>query len=382
MKKLIVGIIFVAVLAIAAVSFVGCGGASTAAQPTPTASSAAVTVKATNRIIAEGKVVPVRGVALSFQIGGNVADAPVAVGDRVDSGALLARLDTRQLELQLAQSDANLAAAQARLSQLKHAPTADDLAAAQQNLASAQAAYDALLHPSANELLALKTDCDKAQALLNQAQAAYDRIGGDSNPYASMTPQRAQLQLASLDYQKAMTLFNTKTNPPSAQVQQALAAVQSAKTQLAKLAPTADDLAAAQASVNAAQAARDLIAEQIKNAKLVAPFAGAVTTLDVKPGEYVAPGVPAVRVADTSNWQVETTDLTEINIVDIRGGAPATVTFDAIPGLELPGTVSHIQGYGESKQGDIVYTITVALAKSDERLRWNMTAKVNIEPKP
>ena len=382
MKKLIVGIVLVAGLATAAASFVGCGGAGTTAQPTPTVSASPVAVKSSNRIIAEGKVVPVRGVALSFQVGGNIAEVPVAVGDRVDSGALLARLDTRQLELQLAQGDANLASAQARLSQLKHAPTAEDLAAAQQNLASAQAAYDALLHPSANELLALKTDCDKAQALLNQAQAAYDRIGGDSNPYASMTPQRAQLQLASLDYQKAMALFNTKTNPPSAQVQQALAAVQSAKTQLAKLAPTADDLAAAQASVNAAQAARDLIAEQIKNAKLVAPFAGAVTTLDVKPGEYVAPGVPAVRVADTSNWQVETTDLTEINIVGVRAGAPATVTFDAIPGLELPGTVSHIQGYGESKQGDIVYTITVALDKSDERLRWNMTAKISIEPKP
>jgi hypothetical protein len=38
-----------------------------------------------------------------------------------------------------------------------------------------------------------------------------------------------------------------------------------------------------------------------------------------------------------------------------------------------------ITGYGESKQGDIVYKVTVSLDKYDERLRWNMTAKVNIE---
>ena len=381
MKKLAVGIVLVAVLVIAASAFVGCGGAGPSASATPTASVPGVAVKLSNRIIAEGRVVPVQGVALSFQSGGNVAELPTTVGDRVNSGNLLARLDTRQLELQLAEADANLAAAQAKLNQLKRGPTEEDLAAAQQNLTSAQAAYDNLLHPGANELLALKSDCDKTKALLDQAQAAYDRIGGDSNPYAPMTPQRAQLQVAYLDYQKALALYNDKITPPSAQVEQALATVQSAKSQLAKLQPTTEDLAAAQAGVDAAQAARDLITEQIKNAKLIAPFAGVVTALDLKLGEYVTPGVPVVRVADSSNWQVETTDLTELNVVNIKVGDPATVEFDAIPELELPGKVARIEGYGESRQGDIVYTVTIALDQIDERLRWNMTAKVTIEPK-
>ena len=381
MKKLAVGVMLVVALLIAAFAFAGCGGASPAAQATPTVSAPPVAVKLSNRIVAEGRVVPVRGVALSFQSSGNVAEMPAAVGDRVDSGKLLARLDTRQLELQLAQADANLAAAHAKLSQLKRGPTADDLAAAQQNLTSAQAAYDNLMHPGANELLALKADCDKTKALVDHAQAAYDRIGGDSNPFASMTPQRAQLQIAWLDYQKALALYNDQVTPTSARVQQALATVQSAKSQLAKLQPTAEDLAAAQASVDAAQAARDLIAEQIKNAKLIAPFAGVVTALDLKLGEYVAPGVPAARIADSSKWQVETTDLTELNVVNVHEGDAATVSLDAIPGLELPGKVTQIKGYGENRQGDIVYTITIARDKYDERLRWNMTAKVTIEPK-
>ena len=381
MKKLVGGVTLVVALLIAAFAFAGCGGASPAAQATPTVSAPPVAVKLSNRIVAEGRVVPVRGVALSFQSSGNVAEMPAAVGDRVDSGKLLARLDTRQLELQLAQADANLAAAHAKLSQLKRGPTADDLAAAQQNLTSAQAAYDNLMHPGANELLALKADCDKTKALVDQAQAAYDRIGGDSNPFASMTLQHAQLQIAWLDYQKALALYNDQVTPPSARVQQALATVQSAKSQLAKLQPTAEDLAAAQASVDAAQAARDLIAEQIKNAKLIAPFAGVVTALDLKLGEYVAPGVPAARIADSSKWQVETTDLTELNVVNVHEGDAATVSLDAIPGLELPGKVTQIKGYGENRQGDIVYTITIALDKYDERLRWNMTAKVTIEPK-
>jgi multidrug resistance efflux pump len=382
MKKSIIGILLVAALGIAAFSFAGCGGAASTTGAIPAASASPIPIRLTNRVIAEAKVVPVRGAALSFQTGGNVAELGTNVGDRVESGKLLARLDTRQLELSLSQSDANLAAAQSRFNQIKRGPTAEDSAAAQQNLISAQAAYEALLHPGESELVALKAECDKVQALVNQAQAAYDRIGGDSNPFSGMTAQRAQLQIAQLDQQKAMALYSNKISPTSAQVQQALASVQNAKSQLAKLQPTVDDLATAQANVNAAQAARDLIAEQIKNAKLVAPFAGVVIALDLHSGEYVAPGIPVVRVADASSWQVETTDFTELNVINIHEGDPAIVRLDAIPDLELPGKVSRIKGYGENRQGDVVYTLTVALDKSDERLRWNMTAKVTIEPKP
>ena len=54
------------------------------------------------------------------------------------------------------------------------------------------------------------------------------------------------------------------------------------------------------------------------------------------------------------------------------------VTFDALPGLELSGHVSRIKPFGDSRQGDIVYTVVVAPDQRDARLRWNMTAKVTI----
>ena len=54
------------------------------------------------------------------------------------------------------------------------------------------------------------------------------------------------------------------------------------------------------------------------------------------------------------------------------------MTFDAIPGLELSGHVSQIKPYGDTRQGDIVYTVTITPDQQDERLRWNMTAKVSI----
>lgn len=103
---------------------------------------------------------------------------------------------------------------------------------------------------------------------------------------------------------------------------------------------------------------------------------GVVAALDAKTGEYIAPGAPVVHLADLSAWQIETTDLTELNIARVREDSQAAVTFDAIPNLELLGTVSHIRALGENKQGDITYTVTVQLDRQDPRLRWNMTASV------
>jgi HlyD family secretion protein len=382
MKRIVIACTLLGLLMILAIS--GCSPAATPVKPTPTAApgnrgTGGNVTTIGQRIIAEGKVTPVKGAALSFPTGGTVTQVSVALGDQVKAGQVLAQQDTKQLEFQLAQAEANLAAAQAKLNQLKRGPTADDLAAAQQNLASAQAAYDNLMHPSPNDLTALKADMDKAKAALDQAQAAYDRVGGDSNPNAGELPQRAALQSASIDYQKAQTAYNAKLNPTNAQVQSALAAVQTAKDQLAKLQPTADDLAVAQANVNAAQAARDLAAEQVAKAKLVAPFAGTVASVDIDAGEFAAPGATVVQLADTSNWQIETTDLTELNIANVREGMPVTLTFDAVPELQLSGKVTKIKPYGESKQGDIVYTVFITPDQQDARLRWNMTAKVTIE---
>jgi HlyD family secretion protein len=147
---------------------------------------------------------------------------------------------------------------------------------------------------------------------------------------------------------------------------------------LAKLQPLAGDRAVLEAGVKSAQVARDLAAEQLSAARLLAPFAGTVMTLNIEAGEYATLGTPVLRLADTSAWQIETTDLTELNVAQVGEGMPASLTLDAIPGLELPGHVSQIKPYGDTRQGDIVYTVIITPDGQDGRLRWNMTAKVSI----
>jgi HlyD family secretion protein len=134
----------------------------------------------------------------------------------------------------------------------------------------------------------------------------------------------------------------------------------------------------AAAEVQRAQAAVQLAQVALDETELRAPFSGVIAALDMQTGEYVAPGAPTIHLADLSTWQIETTDLTELDVGRVRLRSPVTMTFDAIPGLELSGTVSRIRPLGENKQGDITYAVTITPDRQDARLRWNMTASASI----
>ena len=70
---------------------------------------------------------------------------------------------------------------------------------------------------------------------------------------------------------------------------------------------------------------------------------------------------------------METTDLNELEVVDISLGQRVVIQPDALPGVELTGTVERIASAYVEKGGDILYTVRIRLDKIDERLRWGMT---------
>ncbi|MGD8820518.1 MAG: RND transporter, partial [Anaerolineae bacterium] len=77
-------------------------------------------------------------------------------------------------------------------------------------------------------------------------------------------------------------------------------------------------------------------------------------------------------------WQIETDDLTELDVVKVQEGDRLMLHFDAIEDLELTGTVQRIKPLGEEKRGDITYTVVIRPDEQDPRLRWNMTAVATI----
>jgi HlyD family secretion protein len=132
------------------------------------------------------------------------------------------------------------------------------------------------------------------------------------------------------------------------------------------------DVAAATASLQQAQAA-------LADTELHAPFDGTVVTVNVKQGENAPVGAFIIRLADLTQWKVQTKDLTELSVSRVRVGAAVDITFDAIPDVALTGKVTRIDNFGVNRQGDIVYAVTIAPDKLDPRMRWNMTASVRIK---
>lgn len=119
---------------------------------------------------------------------------------------------------------------------------------------------------------------------------------------------------------------------------------------------------------------------ELDKTEIRAVISGVVSFLDIKVGEHAAAGTVLVRIADETQWEIRSDDLTELTIAKVKKGDPVSLTFDGIPDLEIPGRVKAIRSYGEKKRGDITYTVTIAPEKWDERLRWNMTAQIAITP--
>jgi HlyD family secretion protein len=243
-----------------------------------------------------------------------------------------------------------------------------ELHRAESAVQAAQIAYDTARQAEVSGIAA-------AEQAVRAAQVELDRLlaGADADVRAAARAQLAQAQ-ANLDALRGKGRTST--------LQAAQAGVDAAQAQLAQtLAGTPERrLAVARAQVSSAEAALALARLNLADTELKAPFAGVVAAVELKADEYAAAGSVAVRLADTSAWRIETTDLTELSIVRIAENAPVTITFDALPGVSLPGKVSRVELFGENKQGDIAYTVSVLPDQQDPRLRWNMTAAVNITP--
>jgi len=435
MKKLVIGgIVAAVVLGGAALGF--------SMRPTPagvaaaaTAAAAPITQEKSGQVVAEGNVVPVRDVRLSPAAAGRVAEVLVKEGDRVEAGQVILRQDSARQVATVAQADAGLRRAQARLQELKagarpqevataqaaldaaqaqlariqQGAKAEDIRATEANLASAQAALAKLREGSASgQLIASRTEVLNAASVLQQAQAAYDKVKG--NPDIGALPQSVQLQQATNAYEAAKARLsdveagasNADLSGAQARVRQAQAQVDALKAaarpadiaaaeadvrrataQLALINDGArtESIAAAEADVASAQATLDQAKAALAETELKAPFAGTIAELTILPGEQAAPSAAVATLADFSSWEIETTDLTELSVIKVQPGSRVMIALDAIPGLELPGEVVRINSVGKDKRGDINYTAIIKPLKEDPRMRWNMTAALTFEGK-
>ena len=107
---------------------------------------------------------------------------------------------------------------------------------------------------------------------------------------------------------------------------------------------------------------------------LYAPFDGVVATLTAKVGESSGSSIGSI----ITKQKVVTISLNEVDISSVKTGQKATLTFDAIDGLSVGGTVVEIDSVGTVSSGVVTYDVKIALDNDDERVKPGMSTNVEI----
>jgi len=274
-----------------------------------------------------GSLVPVNQVRLTFGVADRIKEINVKVGDRVKAGTVLARLDTADLELRLAQAQYTLETNQIKLAQAQAGLKADEVKIA-------------------------KVALEKAAIALQKAQTDYDRIAWRSD--IASTPQAIALQQATLDYESALANYSLKT-----------------------AGSTEQDLKILENNVKNSQAAYDLARLALQDAVIVAPFDGVVAAVNGNPGEQVSTAREVIYLIDPIHVRLDA-NVDEMDVGKVAVGQEAVVTLDALPDRKLRGRVQAIAPSSSVQAGVVTYQVQIAIENTDSQVRFGMTANAQI----
>ncbi len=282
---------------------------------------------------AAGTVQAVATADVVSRIPGRVGEVAVDEGSLVVRGQVVVRLDPSDLEEQVQQARAALEAARARVAQaLAARQLASDTVRSQ--VAQAQAAVQAARAQVASaeaQVASASSQQARTEADLRRIQQLFQE---GAIPAQQVDAARAAAEAARAQHEAAQAQWRAARE----QLRAAEAALELAQTQFQQVAIRQRDVEQAEAAARQAEAALRLARLQLQHTAVRAPLSGIVVERRVDPGEYAAPGVPLLVVADVSTVRVGLA-VSETQIRTLRVGQAVRVTVDALPGRSFTGRV-------------------------------------------
>ena len=268
-----------------------------------------------------------RDVEVGSLTGGRVQRVPVEEGARVSAGQPIVQLETDLIDLQILQQRARVEQARANLTKALRGPRAEQIASARAQAENAE-----------RERL-------RQKALLDQAITG--RQAYDAAETAAKTAREAFLELE-------------RGNRP-------------------------EDIAAARATLEAEEKQLGYLERQKREAVVVSPADGVVESMNLRPGDLVAPNQPVARLLEPSQLWVRVY-VPEPQLGRVRVGQRTVLTVDTFPKREFPGRVVEIRTQSEytprnvqtlDQRMDQVFGVKVAIDPTPE-LKPGMAATVRI----
>lgn len=277
-------------------------------------------------VVASGRIITPQRVAIGATITERVARIPVDEGQTVSKGEVLIALDDSDERAALAQAQAALVQAEAKMRQMRELA----LPAAEQALAQAQA--NALQARQSYE----RTDALRRQGFVGQAQLD--------------------------DARRALDVAESQ--------------LRAARLQVETSSPSGSDYALARAALEQAHA--NVAAAQAKLAQtvIIAPADGVLITRNVEPGDVVQPGKELMALAPAGETQI-VVQIDEKNLGLLALGQKAIASADAYPAQRFAADVVYVNPGVDPLRGAV--EVKLRVPQPPPFLRQDMTVSVDIE---
>ncbi|MGA3084631.1 MAG: efflux RND transporter periplasmic adaptor subunit [Thermodesulfobacteriota bacterium] len=290
-----------------------------------------------NRIRVSGNI-EITDVQVGFKIPGRVEERPVSEGQMIKAGQVVARLDDKDLKLEIAQRQAQVATAQSVLTELKAGSRPEEIA--------------------------------QAEAALEIAQADGDRIRLEFQRQKKLYEREV---ISTREFDQAKTGFEASE-----------ARIREAKefSILVRKGPRQEKIDQARANLDQAKQALGLAQTRFQYATLLSPITGMVLSENVEPGEYVSPGTSIISMGDVSQLYLRAY-INETDLGRVKVGQKVRVTTDTFPGKPYEGKISFIAPQSEftpkniqtqKERVKLVYRIKVEIPNPNMELKPGMPA--------
>lgn len=288
--------------------------------------------------------VDIREVTLAFRSAERIEELTAEEGDHVKKGQVLGRIETQDLSIQLAQVKAQVLAQQSTVNKLHNGTREEELAQAAEKVRQAEASSDL------------------AQSVLARKKKVYDDVQGISeqeleSAISQADAARAQTEAARRAYEEALN------------------------------GPRSEDIAAAEAQLDALKKQQERLEYLLSEAELKAPADGVVRSRLREAGDMASPSAPVYKLSLLDKKWVRVY-IKESDLGRVREGQQATVTIDSFKDKNIQGQIGYISSTAEftpkTVQTDdlrtsLLYEVRVYVDDPENLLRLGMPATVRVD---
>jgi HlyD family secretion protein len=282
--------------------------------------------------------IEITDVAVSFKIPGRVEQRLISEGETVQTGQVIARLDDRDLSQEVAQRQAQVAAAQSVLAELDRGSRPEEIA--------------------------------QAEAVLERAQAEGERARTEWERQKKLYEREV---ISAREYEMAKTTYDG-----------ALARIREAREALilVRKGPRQEKIDQAKANLEQSRQVLALAETRKGYAVLFSPLSGIVLSDNIEPGEYVSPGTPVLTLGDLTHLFLRAY-INETDLGRVKLGQRVRITTDTFPNKDYEGKITFIASQAEftpknvqtqKERVKLVYRIKVDIPNPNMELKPGMPA--------